>query len=188
MRKISLLVSSFISIFFLVGCQSLNIDNMNADYQGIPMKQSHKSIFVSDVSYTGETLKGDMNGFEMKKIDVFIFKNALVKSLIESNLFEQVELIGSKSDFTLNSEIISQGQKINIEDASYRSAIIVKYQLVDNKQGKEVWKNRIVSSGKGTFNDSMNGSVRANMSIEKAVSINLTLLLGKISETATLYQ
>jgi hypothetical protein len=54
-------------MFFLFGCQALNLENMNADYTKYNFHETGKKLFVSNVIYRGNSLKGNLDGFHVKK-------------------------------------------------------------------------------------------------------------------------
>lgn len=192
-NKILNLISCLAVIIILSGCQSFNIQNMYPDLDHLSHIQSNKIIKVMDIKTTGSKIKGSHDKIPMipvsimKDIDVVTLKKALVHSIEKSEIFDQLVSDDTTCDFRLDSEIISQGQKWGEEDGSFRSALIMKYRLTDEKSGKTIWDDKITSSGKATFSEAFNGSTRANLSLERAIKKNLTKLIKKLSKTQELY-
>ena len=182
------LISCLAVIIILSGCQSFNIQNMYPDLDHLSHNQSNKTIKVMDIKTTGNKLKGSNDAFYMKDIDVLTLKKVLVYSIEKSKIFDQLVSDDATCDFRLDSEIISQGQKWGlVGEESFTSALIMKYRLTDGKSGKTIWDDKITSSGKAVISEAMNGSKRANLSLERAIKKNLTKLIKKLSKTQELY-
>lgn len=186
-NKIYHLVFCLTVMIILFGCQSLNLNNMYPNLDKLSIKQSNKKLKVTKIKNSRNKLKGSQNSFFLKDIDEVSLEKILVHSLEKSKMFYQLVSDDTTYDFRLDSEIISQGQKLRKKDISVISTLIMKYRLIDVKSGKTIWDEKITSSGKATFSDAFNGSTRANLSLERAISKNLTKLIKKLSKTDQLY-
>ena len=189
-RRLSFFVYA-IAIISIFGCQSLNPNNMSPDFKRLSFGNTNKILKISNIEITGDKIKGAENEFFMEDVDKKTFRKALILTLSESNLFSSVISSDDNCDLKLNCIILTQGQKIKVHDYfhnSVTSALVVKYSLVNERNGHIIFEIQIPSSGNADWGDSFNSFIVANTSLERAIKKNFTSFVEKMSEIKELYE
>lgn len=169
--KVAILVIS--AAVFLAACATPpRVENMIPALDSSGLVQSGKTLRVAEVSGGEKT-----NPLGSPKIENEGFREALVKTLAASGMFERVSPAGP-SDYVLNAEIISQ-ETIGVYQIT--QTLFVNYNLVDGDTGLEIWKENLYSPYDADLGDAFYGQTRRKMAQEGAIRDNLTRLTEKLS-------
>ena len=173
LTKKRILISVF-SLFFLMGCSTINTMNMVPIVDVASLHHSQKTILIGDI--VGGEMSNEITG---SKIDANSFKVALIQSIDNSGMFLK-PANNQSPDFTLKAVLLHQDQPAMGLDMTV--SLIVKYYLIDNFNNKEIWAKDINSVHTQTFSSACIGVDRLNKANEGAARENIKILLNELSK------
>ncbi|TRX39005.1 hypothetical protein [Flavobacterium restrictum] len=169
-KYLALLV--FVSVFFCRCASSASIEGMTVkDYK--VEKQIGDKIFIKSVMGGKKT-----NPLWVSNISNENFKEALRKSILESNAFSEIDAI-TDGDWVLEVNLISVSRPIG-----FNLTVKTKIEYKLYNKNRLVFSKSISQSGNATMSDALSGTKRLRLANEISARNNIKELLQSLKEVS----
>lgn len=179
-RKISALLEIVLLaliLFYLSACTiTPKVTSMVPPREGLTFQNTDKTITVRIV-LGGEETDPWLEG--VSKIDHTRFREALLKTLANSNLFRMINP-KEGSDYYLDVLLLSQSQQ-GTGLMNMKVDLLVRYTLVKPVDESAIWEKDILSSYTATLGSAFAGGIRLRKANEGAVRENFKILLNDLA-------
>jgi hypothetical protein len=173
-KKIATAFLMAATLAFISGCASgPQVVSMIPTLDTSPRTSTKKSVEIVDVTGGEET-----NSLGLSSIDSKSFKEALMKTLEQSGLFEEL-VPNQRGDYQLHTQIVSQEL---LAGFTITTTLLVRYKLIETHSDEVLWKENIFSHYDAEFSEALVGVTRARKANEGAVRDNLSQLVGKLTD------
>jgi hypothetical protein len=171
MIKLRTLALFVIMLLSLVGCASINVDNM------VAVDISNSVKYPTTVAVT---VNGGSPGVQWYSgtISPEDFRTAVIKSLENCSLFKAIEK-ENISNYILNADIQYIGSHPGFDMTSW---VKVKWSLLERAKGETVWSAQIDTEGHAGVGDAFVGAKRQIMALERGAKENIEQALKQIRE------
>lgn len=115
--------------------------------------------------------------WDMPTIENEGFEEAMIKTLESSGMFQKVAIGFEGGDYSLGAQIISQ--RVSGQWTKFL-VLLVRYRLVNLRNGTEIWAENLLSQSKRTGKDSFVGFEALREIQVRVVRDNLTQLTNKL--------
>lgn len=176
MLRIGLYLCCVFSFIGLTGCATnASVEKMAYHHQG--SKQPSDKALLNGIAVAGVSGGRETNPLWTTQINNENFKQALVKSLQQANLYSS----STKPRYVLEANLMMLDQPFM--GTNMTASCQVGYTLREVKQNKMVYKNTILASYTAKFNEAFLAMERLKKATEGAAKANIQKLIEALYQT-----